>query len=276
MKQITLTDLYTMRYITQLSAVTKEQWRDGFKWSFGDKRNGSVLLYVNACEIVYTFNNKILLTAKPGDFIYIPSDSRYTCTFKNCDTSAPYQGLKIDFLLYDIHGERLSFSDKITKLNAFFTSTTLHRMEELHRLHNMPEKPVTCACAKLELLIHEMALLEKQQGKGGPRFRGIVKGIEYMERDPDQDLSIAEVAAMCPASTSCFNRLFKEYSGMTPIEYRYAKKIEQAKALLALDEENVKSIAYALKFETPSYFCRMFKKKTGMTPKAYRDSLKKE
>ncbi len=268
----TLSDLYTKEFVTRINVAAKEVWKDGNKYQFVTKaREGGVLLYVHACDIIYSLGKKVLLKATSGDLVYIPSGSNYTCTIKNCDADAPYHGIKIDFALLDVSGERMAFSEQITTLNDFFDAETLHAMHEILRLCNLPERPVSCVNAKITLLIHRFSMLSRKKKMRSSQFNGIAKGIEYMERDPDQLLSIAEVAALCPASTSCFNRLFKAYSGMTPVEYRYDKKIIQAKTLLRMEESTVKSVSAAMNFENPSYFCRMFKKKTGMTPKEYRE-----
>ena len=274
----TLSDLYTIEFITHVNVTRKEMWKDGNKFSYThETRKSSVLLYVNACNITYKKGNKVLYEAKPGDFLYIPSGTEYTCIMKNCDTNEPYQGMQIDFLLYSQEGECIVFADTITPLNDIFDAESLHAFHEIYRLSHLPEIPVACVNAQTMLLIHKFSMLSRRKKMKSAQFKGISKGIEYMERDPDQRLSIAEVAALCPASTSCFNRLFKAYSGMTPVEYRYTKKITQAKVLLRQEEGTVKSVAYALEFESTSYFCRMFKKKTGVTPKEYRErALKKK
>ncbi|MBR3942459.1 MAG: helix-turn-helix transcriptional regulator [Clostridia bacterium] len=267
----TLTDLYTTEFVAHVNVTRKELWKDGNKYSYTpETRRSSVLLYIHACTVTYTKGNEVLYEANPGDFIYIPSGAEYTCTMKNCDPDAPYQGMQIDFCLLDMSGERIVFADTITPLNDIFDDESLHAFHEIYRLEHLPEKPVACVNAQTMMLVHKFSMLSRRKKMRSAQFNGISKGIEYMERDPDQRLSVAEVAALCPASTSCFNRLFKAYSGMTPVEYRYNKKIIQAKTLLRMEETTVKSVSVALDFENTSYFCRMFKKKTGLTPKEYR------
>ncbi|MBQ2966979.1 MAG: helix-turn-helix transcriptional regulator [Clostridia bacterium] len=276
MYQVSLKDLYAKRYSIELGGIAKELWCDGYSWSYANQnRRNSALLYVAACEIEYSYNNKIFLTAKPGDFLYLPGGAEYTCVFKKCDETVVYHGLSADFMMRDEYGEQIVISGEIMKMNEFFGPNIMRQIEELHHLYTMPEKPFPYICANLQLIMHGFALQDKKKGKCNPRFIGISKGIDYMENDPEQTKSVAEVAEMCPVSISCFNRLFKEYSGMTPIEYRYAKKIEQAMSMLVLDEESVKSVANALNFESPSYFARMFRKKTGMSPSEYRNKCLK-
>ena len=95
-----------------------------------------------------------------------------------------------------------------------------------------------------------------------------------MEQDPRQLLSIKEVAELCDVSEIYFRRLFKEYAGVSPIEYRMHTKIEKAKKYLQYDQMNTDEISALLGFTDPSYFCRQFKKHTGMTPTEYRQQSK--
>jgi len=64
-------------------------------------------------------------------------------------------------------------------------------------------------------------------------------------------------------------KLFKEYSGMTPMDYKLNAMIGQAKQHLTYSERSVAEIAEMLGFSSATYFCRMFKKKTGVTPMEY-------
>ena len=94
-----------------------------------------------------------------------------------------------------------------------------------------------------------------------------------MEEDPHQNLSIGEVAKMCNVSEIYFRKLFREYSGLSPIEYRIARKIRKAQSLLEFDDLNTTETAQLLGFSDCAYFCKQFKAVTGMTPLQYKESL---
>ena len=92
----------------------------------------------------------------------------------------------------------------------------------------------------------------------------------YIEENPFASYSVDELAAACNISSGCFRRLFKEYSGKSPVEYRNDLKIEMAKSLLENSNATLEVMAESLGFESSAYFCRVFKKKTGMTPGDWR------
>ena len=91
----------------------------------------------------------------------------------------------------------------------------------------------------------------------------------YMENDISQEKSIAEVAELCHVSPSYFRKLFKKYSGMSPIEYQIRVKISHAKRLLQTNTMRVAEVSDTLGFFDPAYFCKLFKKYTGVSPKDY-------
>ena len=51
-------------------------------------------------------------------------------------------------------------------------------------------------------------------------FRRIKPGIDYLDNDPEQSLSIDRIAMLCGMSASLFRRIFAKYAGMSPLAYR--------------------------------------------------------
>jgi len=64
-----------------------------------------------------------------------------------------------------------------------------------------------------------------------------------------------------------FRRLFREYTGMSPIDYRNDLRLKNARAMLASGEYNVTEAAEASGFSNLPFFIRLYKKKFGHTPK---------
>ena len=104
-------------------------------------------------------------------------------------------------------------------------------------------------------------------------FAPIAKGIMYMENDMNQEKSISQIAEMCHVSPSYFRKLFKKYSGLSPIEYQIQTKMSRAKELIMTNTMQITEISYALGFFDASYFCKLFKKHVGLSPKEYKKSL---
>ena len=92
------------------------------------------------------------------------------------------------------------------------------------------------------------------------------KGIalEFKKRYPEMFLDYVK---RCNMSEVNFRRLFKEYTGMSPIEYRNNIRLINAKNKLQSDEYNVSETAELCGFSNLSFFIRLYKKKYGCTPK---------
>lgn len=71
-------------------------------------------------------------------------------------------------------------------------------------------------------------------------------------------------------SYSWFRKLFKQYTGFSPMQYMFEMKIQKSKELLTDTDLSNIEIAYQLGFDNPNYFCTIFKKKTNVTPMKYR------
>ena len=79
--------------------------------------------------------------------------------------------------------------------------------------------------------------------------------------------AVAYYADLCNMSEVNFRRLFREYTGMSPIEYRNDIRLTNAKNKLQSGGYNVSEAAEACGFSNLSFFIRLYKKKYGHTPK---------
>jgi AraC-like DNA-binding protein len=101
----------------------------------------------------------------------------------------------------------------------------------------------------------------------------IIKVVQYIRENIEQELPINELASICSLTNDHFIRIFKKEMKYTPTQYINQKKIERAQMMLLIEEKQVKEISYELAFENVSYFNRLFKNYTGMTPIEYREKL---
>ena len=63
---------------------------------------------------------------------------------------------------------------------------------------------------------------------------------------------------------------FKEYKGISPINYLIDKRILEAKHLLETTNHPIAKIADMTGFSSQSYFSQVFKRETQMTPNEFR------
>lgn len=89
----------------------------------------------------------------------------------------------------------------------------------------------------------------------------------------ESDISPQHIADELQISYSRFRKIFKEYTGIAPVQYQIQLKIERAKELLAVEKKSIKEISYELNFESCNYFSALFKEKTGFSPVEFRRSM---
>jgi AraC family transcriptional regulator of arabinose operon len=95
----------------------------------------------------------------------------------------------------------------------------------------------------------------------------VVRRINGRPAYPWNNPELAKIAAM---STESFIRLFKRWTGETPIRYVQQIRVREACRLLTDTENSIEEIATQTGFPDRFYFSRVFKKHTSRSPAAYR------
>ena len=90
--------------------------------------------------------------------------------------------------------------------------------------------------------------------------------LELSERY-EENRPVAYYAELCGMSEVNFRRLFRGYTGSSPIEYRNDLRLNSARVKLQSGEYNVTEAAESCGFANLSFFIRLYKKKFGYTPK---------
>lgn len=67
-----------------------------------------------------------------------------------------------------------------------------------------------------------------------------------------------------------FKRRFQRATGMPPLEYVHALRIEEAKQMLESGDEPIEAVAHEVGYEDAAFFSRLFRRKVNLTPAQYR------
>lgn len=81
---------------------------------------------------------------------------------------------------------------------------------------------------------------------------------------------VAAMARVSQLPERTFMRRFREATGVTPLDYVHALRLEEAKQMLETGDLSIEAIAEEVGYEDASFFGRLFRRKVGMTPAQYR------
>lgn len=127
----------------------------------------------------------------------------------------------------------------------------------------------------LSILLRQLFILISRQLTGGPKLASHVQNemeaaVRYFTEHYNEDIVIDEYAAGMHRSTVWFIRSFKQYTGITPMQYIISVRLSNAQRLLESTQYNVTEVASIVGYDNPLYFSRLFKKQTGVAPSEYK------
>jgi transcriptional regulator GlxA family with amidase domain len=98
------------------------------------------------------------------------------------------------------------------------------------------------------------------------------KVYEYMNKNYNQQVTLAEVARIAGMSEASFSRFIKQRSGKTFIDSLNEIKLEYASRMLIETTNTIAEIAYNCGFNNISNFNRVFKCKKFCIPSEFRET----
>ena len=99
---------------------------------------------------------------------------------------------------------------------------------------------------------------------------------DYIIRNHDRDISVAEAASYVFLSQGYFTRAFRDETGISPMAFLMQVRVDHACKLLEQQDIKVSGVASKVGFSSPQRFNAAFRKHIGMTPMAYRRKMQKE
>jgi len=163
----------------------------------------------------------------------------------------------------------------VTENQLLLKQVTQLMLEELN--NERPGSSVMLKCLSEIMFINIIrAYLEQAVPDSGflsalndPR---ISKALKLMQDSPQNNWTLASLAAEIGMSRSVFFNQFKKLVHETPLSYLTNWRIRQAQKLLLTDNSNISEIAAQVGYQSEAAFNRIFKSKTGQTPAVYRKS----
>lgn len=88
-------------------------------------------------------------------------------------------------------------------------------------------------------------------------------------------ITITDIASNVGVCRSLLNRAFRQYLGVSPMQYLTKYRMDQACGMLRRTDMPVKAVAYSVGYEDPLYFSRRFKENLGVSPREYAEQLQR-
>ena len=161
----------------------------------------------------------------------------------------------LDSLRYFVTDEPM-----LERISALFEELFKSREDSWHTLRLFSE-------------LLSLSIRSAKAEKNTPRIEDPI--LDYINRNLASSLTLEEIAEISHFSKYHFCRVFKQKTGMTPMQYVRLRRVSKAKELLAEGERSISEIAVICGYDNFGFFCRVFRSLTGMTPSKYRKNSQK-
>ena len=162
---------------------------------------------------------------------------------------------------------RLGARDYFTKpLNISRFMETVENLLSFRKTCREKRRPLNPAKQNASL-----ELFEAKTNLPAPVFSALC----YMTSHVTDSVSLEDVAKSAGMSKYHFCRIFKKYTGVTPMHALSSIRIERAKLLLESADQTISTVAVESGFGDIGSFIRHFKKVTGNTATDFRNSCRK-
>ncbi len=101
---------------------------------------------------------------------------------------------------------------------------------------------------------------------------GTVK--RYIDANYKQNITLDMLSEISHMSKYYLIHSFQNFTGLSPINYLIARRIDESKTLLEIADYSISQISEMIGFSSPSYFSQVFKKLVGVSPADYRKNIK--
>ncbi|MBE6738996.1 MAG: helix-turn-helix domain-containing protein [Ruminococcaceae bacterium] len=275
-KYFTVSDIFVtkQRSITKTSIDMCATPRDTDAFCFFE--SGTAICYQEGYEPCYV---------SQGTLMYMPKGSLYTWDVLPAATTGENERILFEFTLNESLvkrsntikraistaecGETIHFSDHVVTVSDNHSSGYKILFEKLlDKFTKVDQNPLEIYSTIYE--IFSFIANDYSNDKRKSDFKIIEKSINYLENDCEFKLNMRDLADMDNVSLRYFEKLFKEYSGVSPKEYMDSRRISYIKILLCENNMTLDEIAQRLSFYDSGHLCRFFKQKTGLTPTEYK------
>jgi len=109
--------------------------------------------------------------------------------------------------------------------------------------------------------------------RGGLPIHLLRKVEDYVAEHLAEEISIERLAALVELSASHFAHVFKETTGMTPLQFVTRQRVTRAQQLIRETSRSLIDVGLEVGYTSPNHFAQVFRRVVGVTPTEFRTSL---
>ena len=231
--------------------------------ALGKPKLSHTLLWFKNCSATITDSYGNVIEVSKNQLTYMAKDIEYVVDFR--DTSPDeVDTIVIHFQMTDKDGEDIA---PVMVPTVCMKNVDVSLGMAMEMLAEEFKKNIVCIPEVNSVIYRILATICQKCRRASTKnkFSCIREGIELLEQD--SDMNVSDIAHRCGVSESYFRRLFREYSGENPIDFRQRHRVEKAKQMLLSDDMlTVGEIAQELHFSDIYHFSKTFKRFAGVSP----------
>lgn len=219
------------------------------------------------------------LTYSPGEYIVVTVDLPIVGEVTIASEKKPYLCLMLEIdtvIVFDVLKEQSRAKAPPTKRGIFVGQMEDSMVDALLRLmkcmKNPKDIPVLAPMITREiiyrLLNSKHGETVKQLGIVGSQTQRIAKVIDSLKTGYAKSLNMEDLAREAGMSPASFHKYFKAITLMSPLQYQKQIRLQEARRLLMMGEQDAATISFQVGYESPSQFSREYARMFGLPPKS--------
>jgi AraC-like DNA-binding protein len=116
------------------------------------------------------------------------------------------------------------------------------------------------------LLVGDQGARLRQMASTGSQSQQIARAIDWLKGNFTRPLRINDLAAQVNMSISTFHYHFRAVTAMSPLQYQKWLRLNEARRLLLIENQDATTAAFQVGYESPSQFSREYSRLFGAPP----------
>ena len=116
------------------------------------------------------------------------------------------------------------------------------------------------------LLVGDQGTRLRQIASAGSQSHQIARAIDWLKGNFAQPLRIDDLATQVNMSTSTFHHHFRALTAMSPLQYQKWLRLNEARRLMLIENQDATTAAFQVGYESPSQFSREYNRLFGNSP----------